>query len=65
VELVIPSLPLVSGAYRFSAIVTDTHVLHGVHDNVTELFHVDSSQPEFGSFWMEHQWRFGQEMAGK
>ncbi|MFH0994564.1 MAG: ABC transporter ATP-binding protein [Pseudomonadota bacterium] len=63
VELVIPSLPLVSGAYRFSAIITDPHVLHGVHDSVTELFHVDSSRPEFGSFWIEHQWRFGQEKA--
>jgi len=65
VELVIPAIPLISGSYRFSAIVTDTHVLHGVHDNATELFHVDSSRPEFGSFWMEHQWRFGEDGAGK
>lgn len=65
VELVIPSLPLISGAYRFSAIVTDTHVLHGVHDNITDLFYVDSNRPEFGSFWMDHQWRFEPERAGK
>lgn len=65
IELVIPSIPLISGSYRFSAIVTDTHLLHGVHDNVTELFHVDSSRPEFGSFWVEHQWRFGEEGTGK
>jgi len=60
IELVIPSLPLVSGAYRFGAIVTDSNGLHGVHDNVTELFHVDSSRPEFGSFWMDHKWRFAE-----
>lgn len=64
-ELVIPALPLVSGSYRFSAIVTDIHGLNGVHDNITDLFLVDSSRPEFGSFWMDHQWRIGEENPGK
>lgn len=56
-KLVFPSLPLISGAYNISAVVTDQHALHGIHDRVTDTFEVSSRRPEFGMVWMEHEWR--------
>ena len=56
-ELILPSLPLGSGAYKISAMVADEHGLSCVHDGRSEVFHVASDQPEMGMCWMEHEWR--------
>jgi ABC-type polysaccharide/polyol phosphate transport system ATPase subunit len=57
VELVLPFLPLGSGAYKISAVVSDVHGLASIHDGRSDIFHVASEQPELGMFWMEHEWR--------
>jgi hypothetical protein len=56
-RLLLPSLPLGSGAYKISAAVTDEHGLNCIHDGRSEIFHVASEQPELGLCWMEHEWR--------
>ncbi len=56
-SLLLPSLPLGSGAYKISALVSDEHGLRCVHDVRSEIFHVASEQPELGMCWMEHEWR--------
>lgn len=61
IELVIPSIPLVGGTYRAKAVVADQHTLRVIHEVDTGPYPVESDQPEFGMFWMEHQWRFPEE----
>ena len=56
-ELVLPSLPLGSGAYKISAVVSDVFGLSSIHDGRSDIFHVASEQPELGMCWMEHKWR--------
>ncbi|MCP4691006.1 MAG: ABC transporter ATP-binding protein [Desulfobacterales bacterium] len=56
-ELVLPSLPLVSGAYKAIAIVSESKGLKQIHDNGSELFHITSERPEYGMVWIDHQWR--------
>ena len=58
IELVIPSIPLVGGSYRAKAVVTDQHTFRVIHELDTAPYLVESDHPEFGMFWMEHQWRF-------
>jgi len=56
-QLLLPSLPLGSGAYKISAVVSDEHGLSCIHDSRSDVFHVASEQPELGLCWMEHEWR--------
>ncbi len=56
-EMVLPSLPLGSGAYKISAVISDVHGLAAIHDGRSDIFHVVSEQPELGMCWMEHEWR--------
>ncbi len=53
----IPSLPLVSGAYRLIAIVTDESTLCPFHEYITqEELSVLSEHPQWGMFWIAHHW---------
>jgi ABC-type polysaccharide/polyol phosphate transport system ATPase subunit len=55
-RLLLPSLPLGSGAYKISAVVSDEYGLSCIHDSRSDIFHVASEQPELGMCWMEHEW---------
>ncbi len=57
IRLVLPSLPLVSGAYKASAAVADPHGLSSIHDGRSNVFYIASERPELGLVWMENQWR--------
>ncbi len=52
-----PSLPLISGAYKAIAAVSESHGLKVIHENGTDFFHIASERPEYGMLWMEHAWR--------
>jgi len=56
-KLLLPSLPLGSGAYKASALVSDEHGLRCVYDDRSDVFHVASEQPALGMCWMEHEWQ--------
>lgn len=56
-QLLLPSLPLGSGAYKASSLVSDECGLRCVDDVRSDIFHVASDQPEMGMCWMEHKWR--------
>ncbi len=56
-RLVLPSLPLVSGAYKASAAVADPHGLSTIDDGRSDAFYIASERPELGLVWIENQWR--------
>ncbi|MEZ4526866.1 MAG: Wzt carbohydrate-binding domain-containing protein [Desulfobacterales bacterium] len=57
IEFVMPSIPLMSGAYQMGAVVTDIHALHPIHDNLSGIITVTSRRPELGMYWIDHKWR--------
>jgi lipopolysaccharide transport system ATP-binding protein len=60
IELVIPSMPVVGGAYRARAMVGDEHAMTVIHELESEPFQIESDRPEIGMVWMKHHWRFPQ-----
>ena len=64
VELVIPSCPLMSGAYQAAAIVADSHALVSIHENASDLFTITGKRPELGMFWIDHTWRVSPPASG-
>ncbi|MCD6223931.1 MAG: ATP-binding cassette domain-containing protein [Deltaproteobacteria bacterium] len=57
IELLLPSLPLGSGAYKISAMVSDEYALSCLHENRSEIFNIASEHPDLGMFWLEHKWK--------
>ena len=57
VELVIPSIPILGGAYRAIVSVGDEHALRLIHQVSSAPFTIESDRPEFGMVWIEHHWR--------
>ncbi|SEH05590.1 ABC transporter ATP-binding protein [Candidatus Venteria ishoeyi] len=56
--LTLPSFPLATGVYRFSAMIVDEFVLRIIHEQRSELYAVHSRRPEYGLLWMPHDWDF-------
>ncbi len=56
-ELLLPSLPLQKGTYRARALVSDSHALRLVHQNVSSPCLIQSEHPEYGIVWMRHEWK--------
>jgi len=57
IKLVIPSLPLISGAYQATAITGDANALVAFHKRDSDCFHIIGQRPELGVIWMEHEWK--------
>jgi len=55
-QLKIPKLSLISGNYRFRAVISDESVLRFIDEYRSDFYTVISEYPEFGLLWMEHQW---------
>ncbi|MEM7020121.1 MAG: ABC transporter ATP-binding protein [Pseudomonadota bacterium] len=56
-ELRVPSFTMNSGAYLIKSIVADESAIHPFDENTSRLYAVSSNRPEFGLFWMDHEWR--------
>jgi len=56
-ELVLPSLPLLSGTYAIKAVSVDENALCVYHENISDTFTASSDRPHLGMFWIDHKWR--------
>lgn len=56
-ELVIPSLPLLSGTYAIKGLSVDNFSLCVYHEVISDTFTISSDKPQLGVLWIEHEWR--------
>ena len=56
-ELVIPSMPILSGHYLARVKVGDEHALRAIDELKSAPFLIESDHPELGIMWMKHYWR--------
>lgn len=57
IRLTIPQMPILKGAFRAKAIVADEHMLRVIDEKSSDPLMIESEHPEFGMFWMDHQWQ--------
>jgi len=57
IELLLPSIPLGSGAYKVSAMVSDEYALSCIYEGRSEIFNIASEHPDLGMLWLEHEWK--------